>query len=1640
MRSKARSTKSLPGTSDQPAPATRQSKRTLRQWLSRLITSPVRHDHPRRGRLLLENLESRQLLAGDVALLSTDPGEQLTNDTVLQSEIGDQDETLPVNGEAQGEASPDLVAFAQALDDAGVRFFGAAFSDLSTEQRQLFDDGADDLPFIEVTGPDRSLNAVGIAEGISVFATWDFPNQLDRVEGVLTLQEISELSGIAIPQSELPTFATVGDQTVEIGSPLHIPIDVYDPDGGPQTVTISVEDPSLIEATVIQGNRSLRFDLEGYGDLVFELFEQRAPTASGRVAELAEAGFYDGIIFHRVIDNFVLQAGDPTATGSGGSTLGDFDDDFHPDLQHNTSGVLSFAKAGDDTNDSQFFITEGPTRNLDFNHSVFGLLVEGEDVREAISEQATNGADRPLFDVVIDTAEVFTDTENSVIQLRALGNTTGSTNVTITVTDADGNTHSEVIEVDVIGDQFDAQPYLEPINVPTTPLPNNSSTQIQLNAIDVEGDAVAFTAQTSAGVNATVQDSGLLTITPDPGFTGTAQVLVDVSRANPFNSDADSQLFTLEFEDAGANVPSTPVLAIGSDTGISGTDGITNAGTLSFTVNNTTAGANVELVDTITGNVLGLAVASGTITTVTTNNIAAAGDGTFTVAARQVIGGEVSNLSGITTIVFDSTNPLLVSSTANLTASVGVPYTTDLVSPEEGNGFVYTLVSGPEGATIDPSSGAITWTPTAAQAGSNVFSLQLTDAAGNVSDDSFTVQVDDLSPADILLAFDIDLLDDNGSPITTLEVGDTFTLSVRVSDQRVLSEGIFTAYLDVLFDNTIVRPVPTATIQHSELFASLTTGVIANGLINEVGGGAEVDFNGEGVLDGVLFTLEMEAIAAGSTVFQADPADDPGSDLTLFGLNRTVENNEVTFGSASLTVAQSTGGAVNDSFTVNQDAGSTSLDVLANDTALNASIISVDQPAAGGATAVANGQIVFTPEANFSGTTTFSYTISDANGNEDTADVTVTVVSGNNPPTAVADTFTVDQNASQVTLDVLANDSTAPDTGEVLTITEAGPSANGATITIASDGQSILYTPPIDFSGVDSFVYTISDGQDLSEVSVTVNVDAGDEGPVAVNDTFTIAEDDIEAEYDVTANDSPDSSGQTFVIDSVRTPSQGGSARVSADGTQFFYQPAPDFFGTEFVEYVLRDTGGGLSVATVTFDVEATNDSPPVANPSVTLLVGSGQSTVLTIAELPANVDGPDETLSFSNLGTPTAGGSVEIDFVNNAILYTPPSATFTGVDTFTYAVVDAAGLSSGGLVTVTVNDLTTRTISFDNADPSLQAILAQSRLRGTDELGAAVDTAPVIIDGVAQFASILPGQYQVEIPAIPFLIGGEEAQSIEVTSAPEDGDITISSNLGRVRAEYISIRDWLGSTSSESILIAVAPGGESLIADPTDATIEITDPSASLSADAQTLTVSGTDATGTEVETDFNTGSQAVELRGQEGDLLLYRVDVESGTVNFTAASTTNAAATAQGEQLSALDVAPPAVSAANAVESSSVSNATSEALVIQDNQTSEGEPVLAASLSTTVADVFVPADSDFLSSGEVVVQGTEEGDLRVANLNAVAPQQGVGSVDIAMESVSSELSLLPAGVDLIADASEVDSEQQEAIDSVFSGEIEIS
>jgi cyclophilin family peptidyl-prolyl cis-trans isomerase len=119
------------------------------------------------------------------------------------------------------------------------------------------------------------------------------------------------------------------------------------------------------------------------GTMVLELFAAKAPKTVNNFVFLAREGFYDGIMFHRVIANFMVQGGDPTGRGSGGPGY-KFADEFDPSLKHDKPGILSMANAGPGTNGSQFFITHVPTPWLDGKHSVFGQVVEGMDVLMSI--------------------------------------------------------------------------------------------------------------------------------------------------------------------------------------------------------------------------------------------------------------------------------------------------------------------------------------------------------------------------------------------------------------------------------------------------------------------------------------------------------------------------------------------------------------------------------------------------------------------------------------------------------------------------------------------------------------------------------------------------------------------------------------------------------------------------------------------------------------------------------------------------------------------------------------------------------------------------------------------------------------------------------------------------------------------------------------------------------------------------------------------------------------------------------------------------------------------------------------------------------------------------------------------------------
>ncbi|KAG5922955.1 Peptidyl-prolyl cis-trans isomerase-like 2 [Claviceps africana] len=147
------------------------------------------------------------------------------------------------------------------------------------------------------------------------------------------------------------------------------------------------------------------------GDLTFELHTDTAPRAVWNFIRLAQKGYYKGVAFHRNIPNFMIQGGDPSGTGKGGSSIWGkyFDDEFDGPLTHDKRGILSMANKGKNTNSSQFFITYAPAPHLDRKHTIFGLLVDGHHVLTKMEATPTDGSSRPLHKILIRDLVVFVD-------------------------------------------------------------------------------------------------------------------------------------------------------------------------------------------------------------------------------------------------------------------------------------------------------------------------------------------------------------------------------------------------------------------------------------------------------------------------------------------------------------------------------------------------------------------------------------------------------------------------------------------------------------------------------------------------------------------------------------------------------------------------------------------------------------------------------------------------------------------------------------------------------------------------------------------------------------------------------------------------------------------------------------------------------------------------------------------------------------------------------------------------------------------------------------------------------------------------------------------------------------------------------
>lgn len=144
------------------------------------------------------------------------------------------------------------------------------------------------------------------------------------------------------------------------------------------------------------------------GTITCRLFPDKAPKACENFTLLAGRGYYNGVIFHRVIPGFMIQGGDPTGTGRGGASAwgAAFEDEFDPAVSHDRPGVLSMANAGPGTNGSQFFITLAPTPWLDNRHTIFGEVVEGMETVRTIGAVETRPGDKPVTDVLMERVSV----------------------------------------------------------------------------------------------------------------------------------------------------------------------------------------------------------------------------------------------------------------------------------------------------------------------------------------------------------------------------------------------------------------------------------------------------------------------------------------------------------------------------------------------------------------------------------------------------------------------------------------------------------------------------------------------------------------------------------------------------------------------------------------------------------------------------------------------------------------------------------------------------------------------------------------------------------------------------------------------------------------------------------------------------------------------------------------------------------------------------------------------------------------------------------------------------------------------------------------------------------------------------------
>ncbi len=656
-------------------------------------------------------------------------------------------------------------------------------------------------------------------------------------------------------------------------------------------------------------------------------------------------------------------------------------------------------------------------------------------------------------------------------------------------------------------------------------------------------------------------------------------------------------------------------------------------------------------------------------------------------------------------------------------ATVADVLANDSFAPDTGETLTVTAVTQPANGTVTLTGGVVSFTPAPDFNGTTSFDYTVSDGTATATatvtvtvtpvNDPPTAANDVLTVAEDSAATVVNVLaNDSSSP----DMGETLTITAvsqpaRGTVELVGSEVRFTPAPDfsgtVTFTYTVSDGTLTTTATVTVTVTPVNDAPVAANdslTVDEDSAATVVDVlanDSSGPDTGETLTVTAVTQPANGTVtltggvVRFTPAPDFNGTTSF---DYTLSDGALT-ATATVTVTVTPVNdppvAANDSLTVNEDSAATVVDVLVNDsfapdTGETLTVTAVSQPS-NGTVELVGGEVRFTPVPDFNGTTSFTYTVSDGRGGEATATVTVTVNAVNDAPVAANDTVTVDEDSGATVVNVLANDSTGPDTGETLTVTAVTQPANG---TVELVGGEVRFTPAPDFSGTTSFTYTVSDGALTATATVTVTVTPVNDAPVAVNDTLTVDEDSGATVVDVLANDStgPDS-GETVTVTVVTQPANG---MVELVGGEVRFTPAPDFSGTTSFTYTVSDDGGSTMTATVSVTVNAVNDAPvhtvpgPQATPEETPLVFSSVNA-LSVSDVDALVGDLSVTLRASG-GTLTLGSTVDLLFISGDGT-ADTFITFTG----SLANINAAlsgltwtpdeNFTGSGSITLTTND-----------------------------------------------------------------------------------------------------------------------------------------------------------------------------------------------------------------------------------------------------------------------------------------------------------------------------------------------------------------